>query len=319
MANDKVKCEGCGSMVWVGAKMHDGYCHDCYKRGRHLPPDEDDWLQSPKKKPKSNTTQPSTSLAPTYYPSLWTKIRSFIVRYRVLTYPLIAIFGIIITINAVSGLGNLFSSTPQNATSSDSPSGAVSNHTENNSNPFVGNDNSGAATTEQTHPLPTVPVRMIEESYCFVLQHNVWFRGGSENIQSVASFNMVRDGEIVRTVLAPLPERTAFSENIGSAYWEEIILKAAAEVGDIKYLIFRNCPIELSAVNKEILPDTVWGSTIAYIDADEPLRAVSIEVLRTLNTHFSGFRRYVDSIEQFYDVLTEHLGEIGVTDVVVIG
>ena len=40
---DEVKCKGCGSMIWAGAKMTDGCCHDCYTRGRHLPPEEDDW------------------------------------------------------------------------------------------------------------------------------------------------------------------------------------------------------------------------------------------------------------------------------------
>ena len=63
---DKVKCLGCGSMVWAGAKMHDGYCHDCYVRGRHLPPDTDDNFLQPHKKKK-----PAPKLSPTNTRRKW--------------------------------------------------------------------------------------------------------------------------------------------------------------------------------------------------------------------------------------------------------
>jgi hypothetical protein len=73
MAKDKVKCKGCGSLVWVGAKMYDGYCHDCYARGRHLPKEEDDdqWLagSGQKKKPRPTTPLPIKSR-----PLLWRKL-----------------------------------------------------------------------------------------------------------------------------------------------------------------------------------------------------------------------------------------------------
>ena len=54
---DTVKCKGCGSQIWVGAKIIDGYCHDCYVRGRHLPEDTDDeWLSPVNKKPAPKPT-----------------------------------------------------------------------------------------------------------------------------------------------------------------------------------------------------------------------------------------------------------------------
>gem|GEM_PF-6466856 len=55
---DEVKCKGCGSMIWAGAKMTDGYCHDCYARGRHLPPDTEDWPPPPAY-PKQTKKKPS--------------------------------------------------------------------------------------------------------------------------------------------------------------------------------------------------------------------------------------------------------------------
>jgi len=235
----------------------------------------------------------------------------------VLTYPLIAIFGIIITINVVSGLGNLFSSTPQNATSSDSPSGAVSNHTENNSNPFVGNDNSGAVPTEQTPPPPAVPVRVIEESYSFVSQPWMVTGDSETGIIYAAVFNMVRGGDLVKSVIAPLPI-IATHENASNEFWEDIILKAAEEFGEIKYLLFRRCSIDLSTINKDILPDTVWCATIAEIYYNEPYREVSVQILRELDVHFAGFRGGDGSMEQFVEALKEHMGKFGVTDVVII-
>ena len=62
---DTVKCKGCGCEIWVGAKMIDGYCHDCYSRGRHLPPIIEDPVQTQKKKKpvKKPTPAPAT---PTY-------------------------------------------------------------------------------------------------------------------------------------------------------------------------------------------------------------------------------------------------------------
>ena len=64
MAKEKkttVKCKGCGNEVWIGSKLHDGYCHDCYSRGRHLPPDTEDWLKpAPKKKPTKKKPAPAT-------------------------------------------------------------------------------------------------------------------------------------------------------------------------------------------------------------------------------------------------------------------
>ena len=60
---DTVICKGCGCEVWVGSNLHDGYCHDCYSRGRHLPPIiEDEFTQKPKpKKPvKKSAPAPAT-------------------------------------------------------------------------------------------------------------------------------------------------------------------------------------------------------------------------------------------------------------------
>ena len=63
---DTVKCKGCGSQIWVGAKIIDGYCHDCYVRGRHLPEDTDDqWLSPLKKKP---APKPTTKSQPSRIP-----------------------------------------------------------------------------------------------------------------------------------------------------------------------------------------------------------------------------------------------------------
>ena len=45
-----VKCKGCGCEVWAGSKIIDGYCHDCYARGRHLPPIVEDPPYTPQKK-----------------------------------------------------------------------------------------------------------------------------------------------------------------------------------------------------------------------------------------------------------------------------
>ena len=64
---DTVKCKGCGSQIWVGAKIIDGYCHDCYSRGRHLPEDlDDEWLSPVRKKP---APMPTTKRPPTRTPS----------------------------------------------------------------------------------------------------------------------------------------------------------------------------------------------------------------------------------------------------------
>ena len=45
-----VKCKGCGCEIWVGSKITDGYCHDCYTRRRHLPPIVEDPPYQPQKK-----------------------------------------------------------------------------------------------------------------------------------------------------------------------------------------------------------------------------------------------------------------------------
>jgi hypothetical protein len=44
--------------VWIGSKTIDGYCHDCYVRGRHLPDDNEPWAGSPppKHRPKPSGT-----------------------------------------------------------------------------------------------------------------------------------------------------------------------------------------------------------------------------------------------------------------------
>jgi hypothetical protein len=61
-----VKCMGCGCEVWVGAKIIDGYCHDCYARGRHLPPIvEDPPYQPPQPKPKPRPIPLPTLHTPT--------------------------------------------------------------------------------------------------------------------------------------------------------------------------------------------------------------------------------------------------------------
>ena len=67
MAKEKkntVICKGCGNEVWIGSKMRDGYCHDCYSRGRHLPEevDSDEWIVDNRQKKRPNAKRkPFTS------------------------------------------------------------------------------------------------------------------------------------------------------------------------------------------------------------------------------------------------------------------
>ena len=315
MAKDKVKCEGCGSMVWVGAKMYDGYCHDCYKRGRHLPPDEDDWLQPAKKKKSSPTASRPAPASSAYTPSLWTKMRSFITRYKKLLIPVLII---IVFINALRFGEILYQNTPRGG---GSPSDEVSAPAGDDTNLAPSIDAANGSATgnpfEQTLPPPIVPVRIIEESYCFVLQPWMLTVNGEIGIKYAAVFNMVRDGEVVKSVIAALPD-IATHENADNEYWEDIIVKAAVELGDIKYLLFRRCSINLSTINREILPDTIWCATISDIDYNEPFREVSIGILGDLDVHFAGFRGDARNEEQFFQALKEHMGKFGVADIVVI-
>ena len=71
-----VKCKGCGCEVWVGSKIIDGYCHDCYARGRHLPPIVEDPPWSPqKKKPKPRPIPyPKPTAPPTTLRGFWQRL-----------------------------------------------------------------------------------------------------------------------------------------------------------------------------------------------------------------------------------------------------
>jgi hypothetical protein len=92
MAKNTVKCKGCGHEIWVGSKIIDGYCHDCYVRGRHLPDDTDQWPGSPKPKPKTKPPKPAPPTSkplPTSGPSTWRN--PFPKLRRILFWPLILI------------------------------------------------------------------------------------------------------------------------------------------------------------------------------------------------------------------------------------
>ena len=81
-------------MVWTGAKMIDGYCHDCYVRGRHLPEDDDSdqWLAGSGQKKKSPKSTPA------FKPPVRLNIRRII-------YAALIIASVIFAINVLRGIG----------------------------------------------------------------------------------------------------------------------------------------------------------------------------------------------------------------------
>ena len=100
MANkNTVKCKGCGCEIWGGSKIIGGYCHDCYSRGRHLPPIVEDLPWSPqKKKSKSRPAPFPTPTAPlTTLRGFWQRFIREILR--------ISKFALILLIVAGAGVG----------------------------------------------------------------------------------------------------------------------------------------------------------------------------------------------------------------------
>ena len=90
-----VKCKGCGCEVWVGSKIIDGYCHDCYSRGRHLPPIVEDppWSPKPKSRPKPFPF-PTPTAPPTTLRRFWQRFIRVIRRILKTAFILLVIAGV---------------------------------------------------------------------------------------------------------------------------------------------------------------------------------------------------------------------------------
>jgi hypothetical protein len=291
--NSKIKCKGCGCMVWAGAKMTDGYCHDCYSRGKHLPPDDSDqWLAGSGQKKKSPTSTPSKPYLP--------PVR---INKRRIIYTVLVILSVIAAVSILRGIGG------GGSQSRSSSSAAARTGTAKNTDTV--NETAAAVPA-----VPPEPEQETEVNYCFVFEPSWWLYGtGWSSQQRVVLFNLVRDGEIVRSVVADLPENQS-SVRLDDSVWEDIISRAIAELGDINYLLFRWCSVNIWTIDKGILPDIVWCNSIADIPYDEKFRIASIDRLNEIGSHFAGFSPSSRTIEEFRNVLKEHLKKLGIEDVI---
>jgi hypothetical protein len=149
-------------------------------------------------------------------------------------------------------------------------------------------------------PAPQAPAAapLEEPDCCFV------FEKKDPEGRIVAVFNHVKGGNVLRSVIIRFPEKingVSLQDVVKNAApeYENTIKKAAAAIGNIKYILFRNCTMNLSVINTAILPDTVWCRSIADIPNNEPSRQVTINKLYFLEGHLTRSFKTVQDIEEY--------------------
>jgi hypothetical protein len=156
-------------------------------------------------------------------------------------------------------------------------------------------------------PVPQAAAAPEEPDCCFVFE-----RKDAEG-RIVSVFNHVKGGNVLRSVIIQFPEKingVSLQELVKNAApeYENTVRKAASAIGNIKYILFRNCTLNLPAFNTAVLPDTVWCRSIADIPNSEPSRQATINKLYFLEGHLTRSFKTVQDIE-------EYLKKQGIADV----
>ncbi len=155
-----------------------------------------------------------------------------------------------------------------------------------------------AANSDASRPIPSGAA-----SYCIAFEKNCFETGSRRRI---VVFFAVCEGAVRKAVVAVLPDQA------DNAVWEEAIKKASDAAGRIDYLLFCGCSVNLWAINKGILPKTVWCSSIADFDTTE---AYCEKTKQTRNyLEYEVMSKFSGSASQ----IKAYLSQSGIADVTLI-
>ncbi len=138
--------------------------------------------------------------------------------------------------------------------------------------------------------------------YCFVLENSFYVSG---DYHRAAVFCKVIEGNVSAVILLSLPDK------VSDAVWEDATIKAADKIGDIKYLLYRGCSVNLWTINKTILPNTIWCNSIADIDYNEKSREANLKKFNEIESHLAGVSLDLKSLK-------EHLAKLGISNIEIV-
>lgn len=161
---------------------------------------------------------------------------------------------------------------------------------------------SPAANTQSAPAQASAPTPIEKFVYCCILEKMYHDNG---EYKKILVFSKMAEGRIEKIIL--IPAQYALNNDV----WESAVSKAAAKFGKIKYLLPRQCSLNLWTVNKGILPDTVWCGSIADIYYKEDFRAENLSKFGEIEGLLAGSGMNPESMK-------ECLGKTGVTEIEII-
>lgn len=139
-------------------------------------------------------------------------------------------------------------------------------------------------------------------NYCFVYETQIWLAGGIQ--RRLASFNQISRGQINKIIVI------ALDESHDNRAWEEAIKRAKSNLDTINYILFRGCSINTFTIDKSILTDTVWCSSIGDFDMNEEYRMQSNEKLNRIENHLVSFIANGKDLEDNCLLLEKHINKL---------
>lgn len=112
-------------------------------------------------------------------------------------------------------------------------------------------------------------------TYCIAFEKNCFETGSRRRI---VVFFACYEGAVKKAVVTILPDQA------DNAIWEKAILGAADIIGQIGYLLFCGCSVNLWTINKGILPSTKWCVSIADFDHAEKYSDITKQSATSWNT-----------------------------------